>query len=1016
MGEIFEAVDLSLGRVVAIKRLRSDRLDPTLPGWAAWNARFRREARLLAAINHPNIATIHTIVEYGGVLHLVMERVDGHSLREVLKPGPLEPELALEIARQVATGLMAAHEAGVIHRDVKPDNIRINSRSVVKILDFGLARERDDEETLPVADLREVSVGADSPHTRVGVFLGTPGYASPEQVLGEAVDQRTDVFSFGCTLFEMLCGQRPFDGRGRRGARAVLEGEAPWMLLPDGLPSPVVELLHASLARDRLLRPAGFAEVLPWLTIGSPASPDPSTSSGAGVVVHNLPREHSSFVGRAEESRAVMNLMAGSRLVTLTGIGGTGKTRLAIQVARRLGAGGPERTGRAGGVEAVYFVSVEPGASADQLVAALARACGCREAPGTPLADHVIERLAPREVWVMLDGCERAPAASRELASTLLDRAPGVSILCTGRAGLGVPGETIYHVPMLPVPQEGEPARRLGHPMAETRESGPGASDALVLFLDRAGRALTADPAHPLPEPDARRAAAICRRLGGMPLAIEIAAGFVEAASLEELDARLAAGLDVLDTPLDADPQQRTIESVLRWSIDRLDARESAVLRRVAVFSGDFSLAAAEAVASDGGVGEPRGGEAGVAARHVLGALLSLVRRGLIVKSAPPRAAWTGVPATPSTRYRLLDPVRQYVVRAFEADLSRRADADAARARHGAYFLALVERLSPRLDGPDQAACMAALGEDHHEVLAAMDAMTDPERLLRLAVGMARFWYKAGFPSVGRQRLEAAMASAPSEPADARPSLLSIRAQSFLGVLQWAEGRFDEAERHCRRALEMARRAEDFVQVTAISGNIGLVLMQRGDLDGADAALAEALRASERASDRTMGDRVRLHVGVLRVRTGEWAEARSVLGACLTRFREIGDRTREARALSKLGEIDRHEGRLDDAWAKVAGAAEIAMQAGDRPALTEIIEHCAVTAWRMGERRRAGRLASIAGRIRREDGSLPAPEVHEEIARIGREVSISPESAMDDDPAADTLDAIRQEITATRDR
>lgn len=1018
MGEVFEAVDRSLGRVVAIKRLRSDRLDPNLPGWKAWNARFRREARLLAAINHPNIATIHAIVEHGGVLHLVMEHVDGHSLRDVLRSGPLEVELALEVARQVATGLMAAHEAGVIHRDVKPDNIRINSKSVVKILDFGLAREREEGE-----DSFARSPGTGSPtdaHTVIGAFVGTPGYASPEQVMGETVDQRTDVFGFGCVLFEMLCGQRPFDARGRHGARVVLEEDAPWALLPAGVPAGLENLLRELLSRDRLGRPSGLTEVLPRLTKEPPASAGPPSDRSANAIANNLPREHSSFVGRQREVREVLGLMSRSRLVTLTGIGGTGKSRLALRVGEVLCEHDGGRSGGGvgpGDVAAVHFIPVEPGSKIGRLVGALARACGCREAPGTPLIDHVVERFGVVRGWVILDGCEHAPDAARALVNVLLDRAPGIGLLCTAREGLDLPGEALYRVPMLPTQPAGEPPGRSGHAPGVSHGSGSGhvRSDALALFLDRAGLALAAGGAQTPSDDDLSRAAAICRRLGGMPLAIEIAAGFVEAASLEDLESRIAAGLDVLNTPLDADPQQRTIDSVLQWSIDRLDARQGAVLRRMTVFSGEFSLAAAEAVGADA-VG-PSGD--GVAARHVLAALLALVRRGLVVRSTAARSgvlAWAAPAGTPTTRYRLLDPVRQYVGRAIKGDPLHSSDALMARARHGAYYLSLVEDLSPRLDGPQQAACMGALGDDHQEILAAMDAMNDPERLLRLAVGMARFWYKTGFPSVGRRRLEAAMQKAAPGPADAKPTLLHIRAESFLGVLQWSEGRFDEAERHYRRALSMAKQSEEHVQVAAICGNIGLLLMQQGNLSGADASLTDAIRASELAGDPMLVDRVRLHIGGLRVRMGAWAEARELLGRCLNAFRAAGDRTRAARALSKLGEVDRCEGRLADAWAKGAEAAEMALESGDRPALTEIVEQCAVTAWRLGERERAGRLVSITGRIRREDGSHPGPEISAEIAEIESCSSESPESAMDGSADIDTLDAIRQGIKAIRGR
>lgn len=1017
MGEVFEAVDRSLGRRVAIKRLRGDRLDPALPGWGAWNARFRREARLLAAINHPNIATIHAIVEHESVLHLVMEHVDGHALRDVLRSGPLDLDLALEIARQIATGLLAAHEAGVIHRDIKPDNIRINSKSVLKILDFGLAREHAADLATDDATAPRLAM-SDAAHTQVGAFLGTPGYASPEQVLGEPVDQRADVFGFGCVLFEMLCGQRPFDGRGRAGAQAVLEQEPPWLLLPSDLPSRLIELIRACLARDRLERPPDFAEVL--LVLSPPRAPGSPAHKPAreAAVPNNLPREHTSFIGRSAEAREVLGLIRAGRLVTLTGLGGTGKSRLANHVARVLSRPRPDGIRDGQQVGAAYFVGVEPRQTAARLMHALARAMDGHHAPVRPRAEMLAQRLSRESALVLVDGCEHSLETCRDFVVGLLEADEGVRVMCTSRERLGIAGEAVYRVPTLPVPAAEESLRRRSPAFAASVDDPLRAPDALRLFLDRASHSLLRGPDGRVPTTDLVAAGSICRRLGGIPLAIEIAAGFVEAISPPELDERLARGVQMLSHPLDADPQERTIESVLRWSIDRLEPREVAVLRRVAVFSGEFTLAAAETVAadrvSDQSVGD--GADVPVRARDLLSALLSLVRRGLVVKteSTRPPLGWGGSMPASITRYQLLDPVRQFLV-STAIETGREREIARARSRHAGYYLSLVERLSPQLEGPHQAASMAALSDEHREILAAMDSMSDPGEVLRLAVGMARYWYKAGLAALGRVRLEEAVERAvPGSAEGGSTSEVSIRARAFLGVLNWAEGRLDEAERCYRSAIGMAREIGDHVQAAAASTNLGLLLMQRGDLAGAEGAQQDAMRAGAASGDPSLVDRARLHIGVLRIHMGAWAEARAILEDCLERFRAAGDTTRVARTLAKLGMIHQREGRLEEAWAADVEALGIALNSGDRPAITEVMERCALTAWQRKEPALAVRLLRIATRLRAEDGSHPAGELEQELRKIAAEADESPEKVMDGGSAVDTLSAAQREFMAIR--
>ncbi len=256
MGEVYRARDARLGRDVAIKALPAEfNADPERL------ARFRREAQMLASLNHPNIAAIYGLEESSGAPHLVLELVEGETLAAQLKRGPLSPPEALRLGIQIASALEAAHERGVVHRDLKPGNVMITPRGTAKVLDFGLAKS--DAPLPPSGDLSEsptmtMQAGA----TLEGVILGTAAYMSPEQARGKPVDRRSDVWSFGCVLFECLAGSPPFGGDtvSDRIAR-ILEREPTWTALPAGASPRVREILRRCLRKEADARPRDIRDV-----------------------------------------------------------------------------------------------------------------------------------------------------------------------------------------------------------------------------------------------------------------------------------------------------------------------------------------------------------------------------------------------------------------------------------------------------------------------------------------------------------------------------------------------------------------------------------------------------------------------------------------------------------------------------------------------------------------------------------------------------------------------------------
>lgn len=271
MGEVYRARDTKLGREVAVK---------VLPEAFAQNperlARFEREARLLASLNHPNIATLHGLEESNGIRYLIMELVPGDTLAERLSGGPLEVEEALGICTQIAEALEHAHEKGVIHRDLKPANVKVTPDGMVKVLDFGLAKafSGDGADSAGTFDSNSPTLSAAG--TRAGVILGTAAYMSPEQSRGKAVDKRTDIWAFGCVLYELLTGKQIFDGESVAEILGAIHHKEPeWDVLPETTPPGIRALLRRCLQKDakRRLRDAADVQIQIEDSLNAPAAP-----------------------------------------------------------------------------------------------------------------------------------------------------------------------------------------------------------------------------------------------------------------------------------------------------------------------------------------------------------------------------------------------------------------------------------------------------------------------------------------------------------------------------------------------------------------------------------------------------------------------------------------------------------------------------------------------------------------------------------------------------------------------
>jgi predicted ATPase/DNA-binding XRE family transcriptional regulator len=413
---------------------------------------------------------------------------------------------------------------------------------------------------------------------------------------------------------------------------------------------------------------------------------------------HNLPAQLSAFIGRERELAEVRVLVDSSRLVTLTGAGGCGKTRLGLQVAAGLVGGFGD------GVWLVELAAVSDGGA---VAPAISEALRLAAQPRRPVLEIVLDALAPQDVLIVLDNCEHLIGACAKTAEAILRRCPRVRLVATSREPLGIGGETVYRVPSMSLPAPDD--------------SGPAAAwsfDAVALFADRAraqGAGLPAD------EQTAVAVASVCRRLDGMPLAIELAAARLRSLSLSELRDRLDQRFRLLTggsrTALE---RQQTLRATVEWSHSLLTVAEQLLLARLSVFAESFDLDAAEAVC----------GFTGIDVLEVVGLVGSLVDKSLVVAE----------PADGTLRYRLLETIRLFAAER----LAAAGDDDAAAAAHCAHFLSVAEAAAAHLTGADQGSWLARLDADHANLRrAAGHAADDPDGtalVLRLGIALDRYW------------------------------------------------------------------------------------------------------------------------------------------------------------------------------------------------------------------------------------------------------------------------------------
>jgi non-specific serine/threonine protein kinase len=947
MGEVYLARDTRLGRKVALKLLAG-----ALAGQGQALRRFAREARAASALSHPNIVVVHDVGEVEGQPYLVTEYVEGETLRRRLGRGPLAALEAVRIAAQVAGALAAAHATGVVHRDVKPENVMVRADGLVKVLDFGIAK-------LVEGMLDSEAGSGDQVPTDPGVAMGTPYYMSPEQASGPEVDGRTDVWSLGVVLYEMVAGRRPFEGATpERVLRAILHRQpARLSRVAPGVGPELERVVGRTLAKRVEARYGRMQEMLEDLRrlerqFGAAARDDeraPESGgpgqvtqegvsgtgepmltttaakeqpTGSGGTATNLPQPLTSFVGREKDLAWVREALTRSRLVTLTGVGGIGKTRVALEAAREALADFPD---------GVWLVELAALTDPALVPSAVAQALGVREQAGRGLAESLAEWCASRRVLLVLDNCEHLVEACAQLAEALLRARARLRVLATSREALRLEAETVWVVQGLTVPEAGgeAPAEELAR------------YEATRLFVERAR---LSRPGYAVTDRSAAAIAVVCRRLEGIPLALELAAARVGVLSPEQILSRLEARFRLLvGGSRTAPARQRTLRATIDWSYDLLSQTERGLLRRLAVFAGGWTLEAAEGVCTS----------AGIEQSAVLALLAQLVDKSLVHAEEQGHEA----------RYGMLETVWEYALERLEA----RGEAEAARQAHARYFLELAVEAEPQLFvGARAAAWLARLEAELDNLRAALGWLLeqDADACLRLAVAVRQLWLVHGHYTEGRRWLEAALARS-----RATPALVRAKAHSGVGEMAQRQGDLAAARGYAEEQLHLGREMGDALHIGWASYSLGTVAVLQGDLQAAHAYLEESLaRGREAWDDRLIGNATN-SLGELAREEGAWAEARALYEQALALLKQAGSQMGVSVALTNLGAVAWEAGDLEGASTAYRDALGIEQALGNRVGIGYCLEGFGAVAAARGPWARAARLGGAAEALREEVGA-----------------------------------------------
>lgn len=944
-GDVYRAYDSKLQRHVALKLLPAPpTVEPGVPKGAqilsSGGARpssespapafpsshtALTEARRLARVRHANVLSVHGADLFEGWVGIWTDLLRGQTLEERLRrEGPIRATEAALIGIDLCRALRAVHEASLVHGDVKAANVMRDEEGSIVLLDFGSARVLGDEEE------------------RVS---GTPLVMAPEVLFGDEPRAASDLYSLGVLLYRLVSGAYPLEAgtveelveRHRSGWTSSLQDRSP------NAPVEFVQIIETALAPDPEERFRGAREMEQALeTFLEAAQRDRRALRIAGAM-HNLPRETSTFIGREGPIRQLKQLVQEHRLVTISGPGGAGKTRVALQMAGVLLASFDE----------IRWLELAVCPDSARVEPEIAAAFGLGDT-ARGLSSALSERLVERTALLVLDNCEHLLERCGALVAELLRDVPDLTVVATSREPLRIGGEIVY--PLAPLELPAAASIATGEmPRIES----------VALFLDRAAAtgvslALDAESSELLLR--------ICHRLEGLPLAIELAAARVRSLSLSQILARLDDRFRLLTGGPSGKPRHQTLRALIDWSYGLLSEQERLFFTRLGIFTGGWTLEAAENVAAEGEI-QPE---------DVLDLTQRLLEKSLIERQAGPAGA--------EARYRMLETIREYA----RGCSSESGELAVVARRHRDYFAALVHEVVPHLRSSREKASMSRLRIDLDNVRAALETGLanpgDTELVNQFGADMGRLWFGLDLWSEGRVYCSRFLSRPDPEDgfsadrfhlcvcsgflavqqadfeesarlfdeavriADVRgeTSLVQV-GQAYLGNLAFTQGRCADARRHQERALDLARELGDARRIGIALSNLANVLELLGEMDESERSHQESLEWARTAGDsRSMAYTLgRLGEGAFR--ENRLGEARRFLEESLALRREIGDRWGIAAASSGLSDVHARIGSVPLARELLDESAAIFLELGDAGSLVRTFGRMADIAIANGE-------------------------------------------------------------------
>ncbi|WP_435590898.1 protein kinase domain-containing protein [Nocardia sp. bgisy118] len=725
-GAVYRCTQAELDRVVAVKVLTAD-LDEDN------RERFFREQRAAGRLTgHPNIVhVLHADVTGNGRPFLVMPYYPRSSLdARIRSDGPLELQEVLRLGVKLAGALETAHRFGVLHRDVKPANILFTDYDEPTLVDFGIAHF------------------AGGFVTGTGIVTGTPAFTAPEVVAGQSPSPATDVYGLGATLFAAITGHAAFERRS--GEQVVAQfvritSEPVPDLREQGIAADVSAIVERAMGSDPRSRPsaAELGEQLQAsqrhhgfpvdeMALHTPSSAEhgaepggkgtspsrgsreprpPESSSGSGRP-GRVPLELTSFVGRRTELTEAKNSLSAARLVTLTGMGGVGKTRLAVRVAT---------DAQRDFADGVVFVEIGEVRDESLLASIVAAALGLQDRSVRPLLDVLAEFLADRELLLVLDNCEQMVAGVAKLAESLLRACPGLRILATSREPIGLDGEAVLPVHPLAVPDPDRLPRSLSR------------NDAMRLFAERAAAAVAG---FELTDDNTVTIARICRQLDGLPLPIELATAWLRAMSPEQILQRLTDRFALLTRGRRGAPaRQQTLRLCIDWSYDLCTPSEQRVWSQLSVFAGSFDLEAAQFVCGNDS-----------AAETLWDTIAFLVDKSILIREE----------SGSSMRFHMLDTVRDYG----QEKARQSGEYLEVCRRHRDWYQRLAFDANAGMTSSRALEWISRLNREQPNLRQALEfcVSDNPEAGIRLAVALSSSWFFQGLLGEGRRWLERLLA------------------------------------------------------------------------------------------------------------------------------------------------------------------------------------------------------------------------------------------------------------------